>query len=207
MLRFDNLCKRYDTHTIFEGLHYEMGAGCVALDDEMGSGKSTLLGILAGTVEADAGEVWLGGHSLRSAPQRAKATLAYMPDDCLEYPQLTGRAFLEQVAADRHTTLDQRTLGLTDRFGLTPHLDKRFEQMSLGTRKKLYLSAAALGSPAVVIADEPTGGLDAAARAVLVDLFKMLGRDRAVFFSCYDTALARACGATLIRFADLRKTT
>ncbi len=205
MLRFDNLCKRYDTHMLFEGLRYDMSAGCVALDDEMGSGKSTLLGILAGAIAADAGEVWLGGHSLRGAPQLARSVLAYMPDDCLEYPQLSGRAFLERVAADRHTALDQRTLELTDRFGLAPHLDKRFEQMSLGTRKKLYLSAAALGSPAVVIADEPTGGLDAAAKAVLVDLFKTLGRDCTVFFSCYDAALARACGATLISFADLRK--
>jgi ABC-2 type transport system ATP-binding protein len=203
MLRFENLCKRYGKHTLFQGLRYSVDAGCIALNDESGSGKSTLLGILAGEIEPDAGEVWLDGHSLRTASLAAKSTLAYVPEDCLASSMQTGRAFLEGVAAQRHTALDSRTLELADRFGLTPHLDKRFEQMSFGTRKKICLSAAALGQAAVVIADEPSGGLDAAARAVLIDLFKELGRDRVVFFTSYDTALTSACEARAVSFADL----
>ncbi|MEW6341250.1 MAG: ATP-binding cassette domain-containing protein [Pseudomonadota bacterium] len=203
MLRFENLCKRYGEHTLFQGLRYSVDAGCIALNDESGSGKSTLLGILAGEIEPDAGEVWLGGHSLRTATLAAKSAVAYVPEDCLASSMQTGRAFLEDVAAQRHTTLDSRTLELADRFGLTPHLEKRFEQMSFGTRKKICLSAAALGRVAVVIADEPGGGLDAAGRAVLIDLFKELGRDRVVFFTSYDTALTNACEAQAVSFADL----
>jgi ABC-2 type transport system ATP-binding protein len=203
MLRFDNLCKRYGERTIFHGLHYSASAGCVALNDESGSGKSTLLGILAGEIEADAGEVWLGGHSLRTAPLAAKSALTYVPEDCLTYPLETGREFLERVAAQRQTALENHTLELADRFGLTPHLEKRFEQMSFGTRKKIFLTSASVGAPAVVIADEPGGGLDAAARAVLIDLFKQLGQDRVVFFTSYDAAFTRACEAKAISFADL----
>ncbi|MBN3730311.1 ATP-binding cassette domain-containing protein [Burkholderia sp. Tr-20390] len=203
MLRFDNLGKRYDKRVIFKGLHYASGAGCVALCDETGSGKSTLLAILAGTLDADEGEVWIGGHSLRTAPHDAKSALAYVPDDCLAYPLQTGRAFLDLVAAGRKTVVDTRTLELADRFGLGPHLEKRFEQMSFGTRKKLFLTATTLGAPAVVIADDPDSGLDAASRAVLIDLFKTLAADRAVFFSTYDPALARACDARVIAFAEL----
>ncbi|WP_431228645.1 ABC transporter ATP-binding protein [Burkholderia contaminans] len=203
MLRFDNLGKRYDKRVIFNGLHYASGAGCVALCDETGSGKSTLLAMLAGTLDADEGEVWIGGHSLRTAPHDAKSALAYVPDDCLAYPLQTGRAFLDLVAAGRKTVVDARTLELADRFGLGPHLEKRFEQMSFGTRKKLFLTATTLGAPAVVIADDPDSGLDAASRAVLIDLFKTLAADRAVFFSTYDPALARACDARVVTFAEL----
>jgi len=203
MLRFENLGKRYDKRVIFKGLHYTAGAGCVALCDENGSGKSTLLGILAGTLDADEGEVWLDGHSLRTAPLNAKSALAYVPDDCLAYPFQTGREFLDLVASAKKTAVDARTLELADRFGLAPHLEKRFEQMSLGTRKKIFLTATALGAPTVVIADEPGNGLDAAARAVLVDLFKTLAVDSAVFFSSHDLALARACDAKMTSFADL----
>ncbi|SDH99394.1 ABC transporter ATP-binding protein [Paraburkholderia phenazinium] len=203
MLRFENLCKRYGEHTLFQGLRYSVDAGCIALNDESGSGKSTLLGILAGEIEPDAGEAWLDGHSLRTAPLAARSALAYVPEDCLASSLQTGRAFLEAVAAQRNTALDKRTLELADRFGLTPHLEKRFEQMSFGTRKKICLTAATLGRVAVVIADEPSGGLDAAARAVLVDLFKELGRDRVVFFTSYDAALTSACEAQAISFADL----
>jgi ABC-2 type transport system ATP-binding protein len=203
MLRFENLCKRYDKRIIFEGLRYSAGTGCVALNNETGSGKSTLLGILAGEIEPDQGEVWIDGHSLRSAPLEAKSLLAYVPDDCMPYSLQTGREYLDQVASNRKTIVDNQTLDLADRFGLTPHLEKRFEQMSFGTRKKIFLTAAALGDVKVVIADEPGAGLDAPARAVLVDLFKTLGEERTVFFSSYDVDLTQACSAKMISFAEL----
>jgi ABC-2 type transport system ATP-binding protein len=203
MLRFENLCKRYGERVIFQGLHHTYGAGCVALSDENGSGKSTLLGILAGTIDADDGEVWLDGHSMHTAPLKAKSVLAYVPDDCMAYPFQTGRAFLELVASTKKTTVGRRTLDLAHRFGLTPHLEKRFAQMSLGTRKKMFLTAITLGEPTVVIADEPGNGLDAAARSVLIDLFITLAKDRAVFFSSHDLALTRACDAKMISFSDL----
>ncbi|WP_321951768.1 ABC transporter ATP-binding protein [Paraburkholderia bannensis] len=203
MLRFENLGKRYGKHVLFHGLNYTAGNGCVALCDENGSGKTTLLAILAAALDADEGEVWLAGHSLRTDPLKAKAALAYVPEDCMDYPQETGRAFLELVALARNTTVDSRALDLASRFGLVPHLDKRFEQMSLGTRKKLFLTATLIGAPAVVIADEPGNGLDAPARAVLIDLFKTLAADRTVFFSSHDLALARACEAKMISFADM----
>ncbi|WP_143811262.1 ABC transporter ATP-binding protein, partial [Paraburkholderia piptadeniae] len=104
MLRFENLSKQYSERIIFQGLHYEVASGCVALNDESGSGKSTLLGILAGTIEADAGDVWLGGHSLRTAPLAAKSVLTYVPEDCMTHPDQTGREYLRNVAAARQTT-------------------------------------------------------------------------------------------------------
>jgi len=203
MLRIENIRKHYGEHLIFQGLHYRFQAGCVALCDENGSGKSTLLGILAGTIDADEGDVWINGYSLRDAPLEAKSALAYVPDDCMAYPFQTGREFLELVAWARKTVVDGRTLDLAHRFGLAPHLEKRFEQMSLGTRKKIFLSATALGEPSVVVADEPGNGLDAAARGVLIDWFRTLAKDRVVFFSSHDLKLAEGCGARTIRFADL----
>lgn len=203
MLRFENLGKRFGKHVLFQGLNYAAGAGCVALCDENGSGKTTLLGMLAGVIDVEEGEVWLAGHSLRADPLKAKASLAYVPEDCMDYPLETGRAFLELVASSRNTTVDSRALDLAERFGLVPHLDKRFEQMSLGTRKKLFLTATLIGAPEVVIADEPGNGIDTPARAVLVDLFKTLAADRTVFFSSHDLALARACEAKMISFADM----
>src|SRR5471032_885036 len=111
MLRFENLCKRYDERVIFQGLRYSAGAGCLALNDESGSGKSTLLGIIAGEIEPDHGEVWIHGHSLRSAPLEAKSLLTYVPDDCMPYSLQTGREYLDQVASNRKTTVDNQKIG------------------------------------------------------------------------------------------------
>ncbi len=203
MLRIENIRKRYGEHVIFQGLHHRFGAGCVALCDENGSGKSTLLGILAGTVDADEGDVWINGHSLREAPLEAKSSLAYVPDDCMAYPFQTGREFLEFVASTKKTVVDHVTLEVAHRFGLAPHLEKRFEQMSLGTRKKIFLSAVTLGKPSVIVADEPSNGLDAAARGVLMDMFRTLAEDRVVFFSSHDPEFTEGCRARTISFADL----
>ncbi|MBR8374875.1 ABC transporter ATP-binding protein [Burkholderia cenocepacia] len=203
MLRIENIRKRYGERVIFQGLHQRFGAGCVALCDENGSGKSTLLGILAGTVDADEGDVWINGHSLREAPLEAKSSLAYVPDDCMAYPFQTGREFLEFVASTKKTVVDHVTLEVAHRFGLAPHLEKRFEQMSLGTRKKIFLSAVTLGKPSVIVADEPSNGLDAAARGVLMDMFRTLAEDRVVFFSSHDPEFTEGCRARTISFADL----
>ena len=203
MLRIGNIRKRYGERVIFQGLHHRFGAGCVALCDENGSGKSTLLGILAGTVDADEGDVWINGHSLREAPFEAKSSLAYVPDDCMAYPFQTGREFLEFVASTKKTVVDHVTLEVAHRFGLAPHLEKRFEQMSLGTRKKIFLSAVTLGKPSVIVADEPSNGLDAAARGVLMDMFRTLAEDRVVFFSSHDPEFTEGCRARTISFADL----
>lgn len=204
MLRIDNLSKRYGDYLVFQGLTHTFTPGCVALCEEDSTGKSSLLGIIAGAVAPDDGDVWIDGHSFTHAPQQARARLAYVPDNCLAFPTLTGRELLRQVADEKQVPLDAAVLDLACRLGLEPHLDKRFEQMSTGTRRKVYLTAAALGNPAVVIADGPSSGLDAQARTVLADVFKTWAQDRVVLFASHDAELVEACGASTVNVADLR---
>jgi ABC-type multidrug transport system ATPase subunit len=204
MIRIDNLSKRYGDHLVFQGLTHRFSPGCVALCDEESTGKSSLLAIIAGVIAPDAGDVWIDGHSLTHAPLQAKARLAYVPDNCLAFPSQTGRGLFEQVASEKNTTVDDTVLELAYRLGLEPHLDKRFEQMSTGTRRKVFITAAALGEPAVVIADGPSSGLDAQARAVLAEQFKTWSLDRIVLFASHDLELVQACGASAISVAALR---
>ncbi len=195
MLRLDNLSKRYGDYLVFQGLTHRFTSGCVALCEEDSTGKSTLLNLIAGAIAPDSGDVWIDGHSLTHAPQQAQARLAYVPDNCLVFPTQTGRGLLEQVAAEKNVALDEATLELAYDLGLEPHLDKRFEQMSTGTRRKVFVTAAALGDPAVVIADGPSNGFDARGRAVLAELFKAWGKDRVVLFASHDGELVEGCGA------------
>ncbi|WMD22253.1 ATP-binding cassette domain-containing protein [Achromobacter seleniivolatilans] len=204
MLRIDNLSKRYGDHDVFQGLTHTFSPECVALCEEDSTGKSSLLGIIAGAIAPDSGDVWIDGHSLIHAPRQAKSRLAYVPANCLQFPTLTGRALLEQVALEKNTAVDDAVLDLAYRLGLEPHLDKRFEQMSTGSRRKVFLTAAALGDPAVVIADGPSDGLDAQARGVLADVFRGWSQDRVVLFASHDPELVQACGARSVNVGALR---
>ncbi len=76
--------------------------------------------------------------------------------------------------------------------------------MSTGTRRKVFLTAAALGDPAVIVADGPSNGLDAQARAALAEQFRTWSRDRVVLFASHDAELVRACGAKVVGVAALR---
>ncbi|MFT0849933.1 ATP-binding cassette domain-containing protein [Achromobacter sp. F4_2707] len=204
MLRIENLSKRYGDHLVFQGLNYTFSPGCVVLSDEDNTGKSTLLNILAGVMAADSGDVWVNGHSMACAPQVAKAALAYVPDNCLAFPQQTGREWLQQAAREKNTQLDETALGLADKLGLAEHLDKRFEQMSTGTRRKVFLAACALGRPAVILADGPSNGLDTPARAILAEQFRVWAQDRVVLFASHDAQLVEACGAKPLSLDALR---
>src|SRR5690606_7665333 len=131
----DNLTKRYDDHLVFEGLTYTFSPGCVALCEEDNTGKSSLLGIVAGVITPDTGDVWIEGYSMIHSPRHAKTRVTYIPDNCLTSPTQTGRKLLDQIAAEKHAEVDDIALDLAYRLGLEPHLDKRFEQMSTGTRR------------------------------------------------------------------------
>lgn len=205
MLRIENLSKRYGELVVFQELSHTFAPGCLALCEEVSTGKSTLLSIIAGVMAPDEGDVWIDGHSMRDAPLQAQGRLAYVPQNCLEFPTLTGRDFLERAAKEKDTTLDVAVLELAADLGLVPHLDKRFEQMSTGTRRKVYLTAAALADPAVIIADGPSDGLDARARTALANQFNIWSRDRVVLFASHDAELVEACGARVLEIATANR--
>ncbi len=198
MLRVHDLSKSYDGHLVFQGWSFTLAPGCHALCEQESTGKSSLLNIIAGAALPDGGDVFIDGHSIISAPQKAKARLAFVPADSLAYATQTGRELLEREAACKGVAVDDAILDVADRLGLIPHLDKRFEQMSTGTRRKVYLTAAALSAPGVVVADGPSDGLDRQARLALAELFNAWSHDRVVLFASHDAELVQACHASRI---------
>lgn len=197
MLRIDNLTKHYDQRVIFQGLTHSFAPGCVALCEEESTGKTTFLNLLAGVLAPERGDVFIDGYSLQQDPAAAKARLGFVPADCLIAPQQTGRELLLQTAQEKGITLNPALLELAHRLDLDTHLDKRFEQMSTGTRRKVYLVAAMIGDPAVIIADGPTDGVDAKSCAVLVEQFKLWAQTKVVIFASHDAPFVEACGASL----------
>ena len=199
MLRFEKLRKTYGGKVVFSDLKHRFDAGCYVLRAPNGEGKSTLLRTLAGVEKFDEGRVWIAGASLETEPIRAKSRLGYIPDACAVYPFLTGRQFFELVATSKRSGLDQKVAALISSLLLEPHVDQRFDRMSLGMQKKFLCVAGFVGEPAVVIADEPDNGLDDASRGVLVEHFRSVASRSVVLFSTHDGDFADACGASLVR--------
>ena len=195
LLTAEGLCMRYGGQVVFEDLHLAFGAGAVALVGRNGAGKSTLLALLAGVEAPQAGRVLVCGHDLARG-QGARAALAWVPDASVAYDFMTGEEFLCMVQALRGCAGPHRAL--LEGFGIAAYLGARFGDMSLGTRKKFMLAAGLMGDAQVVLMDEPTNGIDADARAFLIDQITTRAHQHLVLFSIHDRDLIALTGARVL---------
>lgn len=203
MLQFENLDKSFGNKTVLHQAGACFRPGIHVLRGPNGIGKSTLLRILAGIVAPDRGAIRVGAHSLIDSPLAAKACLSYVPDDCPIYPFMSGIEFLHFVAYAKRCKLNDEVMDIVHGFGLAPHLGTCFADMSLGTQKKTMLAAAWIGEPRVMLFDEPSNGLDVAARDVLVKLMQAARSHRTVLVSAHDEDFVAAAGARVVHFDAL----
>jgi putative ABC transport system ATP-binding protein len=161
----------------------EPGAS-VAITGSSGCGKSTLLGLIAGLETPTAGRVTIGDAQLSSLPEEDRARLrrerlglVFQADNL--QPFLTARENVTLQLALRGTRDGHvRSLELLDELGLAEQADKLPDQLSGGQRQRVAVAGALIGGPEVILADEPTGSLDAANSDVIVSLLLDVQRDR-----------------------------
>jgi len=186
LLAVQGLRMSFSGQVLFDELSFAFGPGAVVLTGQNGAGKSTLLSLLAGVQPPQAGRILVDGHDLAGAPRHAREQLAWVPDESVAYDFMTGGEFLRLVLALRAQDAAPALPGLIEGLGLGPHTAKRFEAMSLGTRKKFMLAAGLASTAKVVLMDEPTNGIDAQAKACLLEVFRREGEGRLFFFSTHD---------------------
>jgi putative ABC transport system ATP-binding protein len=166
---------------ILEGATFEVAAGEVlALCGPSGSGKTTLLNACAGLIVPDAGAVWLatgsGRENLAGLAEAARARLrrryiGYVFQFFNLVPTLTvGENVLLPLALAGRAHLQDRALERLAALGLGDAGDAFPEQLSGGERQRVAIARALAHEPVLVLADEPTGNLDARNGARVVDL-------------------------------------
>jgi ABC-type multidrug transport system ATPase subunit len=195
LLEAEGIGMQFSGLPLFRGLSFSFAAGVVALTGENGAGKSTLLSLLAGVQPPQEGRVRVNGLDLAAAPRDARHQLAWVPDESVAYEFMSGDEFLRMVLALRAQADAPALPGLLEGFGLGPHRGKRFGDMSLGTRKKFMLASGLASDAAVVLMDEPTNGIDAQARAFLVETMRRGSDARLFFFSTHDRDAVVESGA------------
>jgi len=160
LLVVDSVTKRYGETLAVDGVSLRVGAGEVyALLGANGAGKSTLIRMMTGLSEPDAGGVTVCGEEMRKRPLAAKHAVGYLPEELYFYQRLTGREYLRFVAGLKGADAS-RVAAESEFFELKAVEGKWVGGYSLGMRKKLGLAAAFLGSPRVLVLDEPLNGLD-----------------------------------------------
>ena len=157
---------------IIDDLSLEIGPGLTLLIGPNGSGKSTLLKILAGIERPDAGTAEIEGFDLWKNEVDARRNLAYVSEHPDLTPYATIRDVLTLVCRLRSEPLEAGNNALA-RAGLTRVADRSIREVSMGQRRRAVLAAAWVGSPKVVILDEPLEAMD---RAIREDILSWVDR-------------------------------
>ncbi len=182
VLDVEQLRAGYGGEAVLEDVSLEVPIGeWFALLGPNGSGKSTLLYCIAGLLAPTAGEIRLSGHSLARSAKGAKRTLGYACAPEHLPPLLTGRQCLEVHAAAKGVrAIEPDVIALAQSLDLAPRLDGYVDGYSLGTRQKLCILIALIGTPRLIVLDEAFNGLDpASARTVKQHLRGLVGRGSA----------------------------
>jgi len=190
-IRFEHVTKTFQEgerqRAVLEDLNATIGSGeFVAMIGRSGSGKSTLLNLLAGLDQPTAGEIWLGDTCISALDDRRRTLfrrdhIGFVFQFFNLIPTLSVRenvlltAELSGWSANDATAQSQRLLdavGLLDRATVFP------DKLSGGEQQRVAIARALCADPQVILADEPTGHLDADTGAQVLDLLTRLAREQ-----------------------------
>ena len=190
MLKIAHLTKTFGEKKAVDDLSLEISPGEIyGFIGHNGAGKTTTLKSVVGIQQFDAGEITIGGISLKKDPLACKRQLAYIPDNPDLYDFMTGIKYLNFIAdifgvsaSDRQ----ERIRNYADLFELTDDLAQPIAAYSHGMKQKLAILSAWIHDPKLIIMDEPFVGLDPKASHLLKGMMReVCDGGGAIFFSTH----------------------
>ncbi|GHD92099.1 MULTISPECIES: lipoprotein-releasing ABC transporter ATP-binding protein LolD [Pseudocitrobacter] len=212
LLQCDNLCKRYQEGSVqtdvLHNVSFNVGEGeMMAIVGSSGSGKSTLLHLLGGLDTPTSGDVIFSGQPMSKLSSAAKAELRnqklgfiyqfhhLLPD----FTALENVAMPLLIGKKKSAEINARALEMLNAVGLGHRARHRPSELSGGERQRVAIARALVNNPRLVLADEPTGNLDAKNAD---SIFKLLGelnqsQGTAFLVVTHDLQLAKRMGRQL----------
>lgn len=187
MLELKNISKKYGRVTALKSVNITLESGIYALLGPNGSGKSTMMNIIAGILPPTDGEILYNGQGIRSLRKEYREKIGYMPQYPGMYPSFTVRDFLLYMSELKG--LSRGNEGEVDyilrRVELDDCADRKISALSGGMKQRLSLAQAVLGSPEIIILDEPTAGLDPKQRIAVRNFISETASDKTVLWATH----------------------
>ncbi len=190
MLDIQHLTKTYGEKKAVDDLSLRIAPGEIyGFIGHNGAGKTTTLKAAVGILQFDAGDIFIGGKSIRTDHLGCKRQLAYIPDNPDLYDFMSGIQYLNFIAdifgipaAERWARIEP----LADAFELTGDLGQPVSAYSHGMKQKLAIIAAWIHDPKLILMDEPFVGLDPKAAHRLKGMMRAVcDGGGAIFFSTH----------------------
>lgn len=203
MLKVSNLSKKYGGISVIDSVSFEVDEGEIfGLLGPRGSGKTTVMNIISGYAAADSGSVEINGIDLMLEPLKARGLIGYMPETPPLYENMTVFEYLGFAAELKRVNrgeIQEAVQSIMKRIGVGGEGNRLIQNLSKGFRQKINLAQSALGSPKLLILDEPTAALDALHISEIRDIVKELGKSHAIVLSSHSlTEVNELCSRAAI---------
>ena len=189
MIEVSHLTKQYGNHLAVDDVSFTVADGQICgLLGPNGAGKSTIMNILTGYLSATSGQVTVAGHPLPEEADAAKACVGYLPEQPPLYPEMTVKEYLTfaaELKGVKKAERKEQVCRAARRTGLEAVLPRLIRSLSKGYKQRVGIAQALLGSPRLIILDEPTVGLDPAQVIEIRKLIRELGRAHTVILSSH----------------------
>ena len=203
MIEVKELTKVYGDHTAVDHLSFKINNGKIyGLLGPNGAGKSTTMNMITGCLAPTSGTVKINGFDVCEEPIQAKRCIGYLPEIPPVYEELTPEEYLRFVAEAKGVEYERAIRQVREVMDLTQITSMRarlIKNLSKGYRQRVGIAQAMLGSPDIIILDEPTVGLDPKQLAEIRALIRRLGEMKTVIVSSHILAeISEICDHVLI---------
>ncbi len=189
MVEIQSLCKRYGNINAVSNLNFTIEKGeILGFLGPNGAGKSTTMNIITGYLAASEGTVKVCGYDILKEPKEVKRRIGYLPEQPPLYMDLTVKEYLDFVSDLKLVGKKEKKGQLDDIMELVKITDVRkrlVKNLSKGYKQRVGLAQALIGSPEVLILDEPTVGLDPKQIIEIRKLIKALGKEHTIILSSH----------------------
>lgn len=187
-LKIENLTKNYGKKCALDHFTFTFGCGVYGILGANGAGKTTLMSLITDTLKRDSGSILYDGEEILKMGAAFRGLVGYMPQEQGFYEKMSVKSFLFYMAELKglsHRDAKEQIPQLLDVVNLKNCGHLKMESLSGGMRQRALLAQALLGSPEVVILDEPTAGLDPWERKRLCHYIWTLGEKAIVFLTSH----------------------
>lgn len=203
MIKVNNLCKAYGNTIALDSVSFEVEDGHIyGLLGPNGAGKSTTMNIITGYLAPTQGEVYIDGYMLGKDTLKAKKCIGYLPEIPPLYPDMFVREYLNFVAAIKKIPAKDHideVQSAIDKTGLKEVSERLIKNLSKGYKQRVGIAQAIIGSPKVIILDEPTVGLDPKQIIEIRELIRSLKENHTVILSSHILSeIATVCDDVLM---------
>ena len=189
MIEVKHLTKKYGSGVAVSDLSFKVESGKIyGFLGPNGAGKSTTMNIIAGCLAPTEGQVLIGGYDICEEPDEAKRLIGYLPEQPPLYPDMTPEEYLTFVGRAkglRGAELHEEIEYVMDATCIGGMRNRLIKNLSKGYKQRVGIAQAMLGSPEIIILDEPTVGLDPRQIIYIRSLIKKLGERHTVILSSH----------------------